>query len=51
MTSIEMPKEIFCSFCGCAERETDFFVEGDNAFICDNCIDKAREFFPEIIAA
>jgi len=43
MTSIEMPKEIFCSFCGCAERETDFFVEGDNAFICDNCIDKARD--------
>jgi len=34
---------IFCSFCGCLESEIDFLVEGDNAFICDACIEKAKE--------
>jgi len=34
---------IFCSFCGCLESEINFLVEGDNAFICDACIEKAKE--------
>ena len=25
-----------CSFCGTAEGEVDFLVEGDEAYICDH---------------
>ena len=43
MSKTKITEQIFCSFCGCAEKEIDFLVEGNNAFICDTCIDKARE--------
>ncbi len=43
MSKAKITEQIVCSFCGCAEKEIDFLVEGNNAFICDICIDKARE--------
>ena len=32
-----------CSFCGTAEGEVDFLVEGDKAYICDICVAKASD--------
>ena len=40
-----------CSFCGSNESDVNFLVEGDNAFICDICIDKANEIVIEKLAA
>jgi len=34
---------IVCSFCDSPQNKLDFLVEGNNAFICDVCIDKAKE--------
>ena len=38
---------LICSFCGTAEREVDFLVEGENAFICDNCVARASDIVKE----
>ena len=32
-----------CSFCGTAESDVDFLVEGENAYICDSCVAKASD--------
>ena len=32
-----------CSFCSCKESDVHFLVEGDDAYICDVCVDKASE--------
>ena len=42
---------LICSFCGSNESDVNFLVEGDNAFICDVCIDKANEIVIEKLAA
>lgn len=34
---------IVCSFCDSSQNKLDFLVEGNNAFICNICIDKAKE--------
>ena len=34
---------IICSFCDSSQNKLDFLVEGNNAFICDVCINKAKE--------
>jgi len=36
-----------CSFCGTPEGEVDFLVEGDEAYICDNCVARASEIVKE----
>ncbi len=36
-----------CSFCGTAEGEVDFLVEGDEAYICDICVAKASDIVKE----
>jgi len=36
-----------CSFCGSSEKDVNFLIEGDNAYICDTCIDKANEIVIE----
>ena len=36
-------KSIICSFCESPQNELDFLVEGNNAFICNVCIDKASK--------
>ena len=36
-------KMLDCSFCGSAEGEVDFLVEGDDAYICDICVARASD--------
>ena len=36
-----------CSFCGSAEGEVDFLVEGDDAYICDICVARASDIVKE----
>ena len=36
-------KSLICSFCGTEEREVDFLVEGENAYICDSCVARASD--------
>ena len=36
-------KMLDCSFCGSAEGEVDFLVEGDEAYICDVCVARASD--------
>ena len=43
----ENKKDIVCSFCGSADSDVNFLVEGDKAYICDVCIDKASEIVLE----
>ena len=43
MSKFKIEDSILCSFCGSADEEIDFLVEGDSAFICDACIEKAQE--------
>ena len=38
---------LICSFCGTPEGEVDFLVEGDEAYICDNCVARASEIVKE----
>ena len=40
-TKVSDKSSIICSFCESPQTELDFLVEGNNAFICDVCIDKA----------
>ena len=40
-TKVSDRGSIICSFCESPQTELDFLVEGNNAFICDVCIDKA----------
>ena len=44
MMNKKLKKQILiCSFCGTPEGEVDFLVEGDEAYICDNCVARASE--------
>ena len=36
-------KDILCSFCGTSQDKIDFLVEGIYAYICNLCIEKAKE--------
>tara|TARA_B100000945_G_scaffold256822_1_gene214272 strand:+ start:744 stop:1961 length:1218 start_codon:yes stop_codon:yes gene_type:complete len=38
-----MKKKIICSFCKLPEAKIDFLVQGDNAFICNECIISADQ--------
>ena len=40
-------KMLVCSFCGSAEGEVDFLVEGDEAYICDVCVARASDIVKE----
>ena len=42
---------LVCSFCGTVEKDVNFLVEGQDAFICDICIDKANEIVIEKLTA
>ena len=35
--------KLVCSFCGVDENQVDFLVEGNDAYICDNCIARAGD--------
>ena len=34
--------DLYCYFCGAKEKEVNYLIEGDEAFICDYCVDKAN---------
>ena len=36
-------KNLICSFCGANESDVRFLVEGESAYICEECIDKANQ--------
>ena len=36
-------KKLLCSFCGANESDVRFLVEGESAYICEECIDKASQ--------
>ena len=40
-------KQLSCSFCASVERDVEFLVEGDNAYICDKCVIKAEKIVKE----
>ncbi|HUH18085.1 MAG TPA: ATP-dependent Clp protease ATP-binding subunit ClpX [Albibacterium sp.] len=40
-------KEITCSFCGRAKKDTLMLIAGDNAHICDQCVSQAKEILNE----
>ena len=35
-------KKLHCYFCGSKEKEVTYLIEGDDAYICDYCVDKAN---------
>ena len=43
--------DLLCSFCGSTEKDVNFLIEGDDAYICDVCIDKANEIVNEKLEA
>ena len=38
-----------CSFCGLPEKQVGFLLEGQDSFICNNCVDRAHEIVQEIV--
>ena len=38
-----------CSFCGLSEKQVDFLLEGQDVFICNNCVERAHEIVHEIV--
>ena len=40
-------KKLVCSFCGSNESDVRFLVEGESAYICEGCIDKASQIVTE----
>ena len=47
----KIKNNLSCSFCGSDEKDVNFLIEGDNAYICDICIDKANEIVVEKLEA
>jgi len=35
-------KKLYCYFCGAKEQEVNYLIEGDDAYICDYCVEKAN---------
>ena len=35
-------QDLYCYFCGSKEEEVNYLIEGDEAYICDYCVDKAN---------
>ena len=40
-------KKLICSFCGSNECDVRFLVEGENAYICESCVNKASQIVAE----
>ena len=34
--------KLYCYFCGSQEKEVTYLIEGDDAYICDYCVEKAN---------
>ena len=35
-------QDLYCYFCGSKEEEVNYLIEGDEAYICDYCVEKAN---------
>tara|TARA_X000000368_G_scaffold192679_1_gene151980 strand:+ start:17657 stop:18868 length:1212 start_codon:yes stop_codon:yes gene_type:complete len=35
-------KKLYCYFCGAQEKEVNYLIEGEDAYICDYCVEKAN---------
>ena len=35
--------KLVCSFCNANESDVRFLIEGENAYICESCIEKANQ--------
>lgn len=44
-------KEVACSFCGRARKDTMLLINGDGVYICDKCITQANELLAEATGA
>ncbi|WP_118196815.1 ATP-dependent Clp protease ATP-binding subunit ClpX [Albibacterium indicum] len=44
-------KEVVCSFCGRARKDTMLLINGDGVYICDKCITQANELLAEATGA
>src|SRR5690606_22653148 len=44
-------KEVACSFCGRARKDTLLLINGDGVYICDKCITQANELLAEATGA
>ena len=40
-------KPLICSFCSMEEKDVDFLVEGEGAYICDSCVAHASDIIKE----
>ena len=40
-------EKLYCFFCGGKESEVNYLVEGDEAYICDLCVEKANVIITE----
>ena len=47
MKKDKLNKTLICSFCGTAEKEVEFLVEGEGVYICDNCVAHASDIIKE----
>ena len=47
MKKSTLDKSLVCSFCNTVEGQVDFLVEGENAYICDNCVARASDIVKE----
>ena len=41
---------VFCSFCGKNQDEVQKIIAGNNAFICNECVELAQEIIREELA-
>ena len=41
---------VYCSFCGKSQEEVKKIIAGNNAFICNECVELAQEIIREELA-
>ena len=41
---------VFCSFCGKNQDEVQKIIAGNNAFICNECVELAQDIIREVLA-
>ena len=41
---------VYCSFCGKSQEEVQKIIAGNNAFICNECVELAQEIIREELA-
>ena len=41
---------VYCSFCGKSQEEVQKIIAGNNAFICNDCVELAQEIIREELA-